>query len=69
MFMFQAFSNLMETGRLDERDTDVKPYVVDDMTYLSEVSCGIRRWYYWGPSYGDQAVEDITKFTTPIGRV
>nr|XP_006815323.1 PREDICTED: leucine-rich repeat-containing protein 34-like isoform X2 [Saccoglossus kowalevskii] len=47
-----AFNELIETERLDQRNTDVKPYVVDGVVYLSEISHGIRRHYYWTPFYG-----------------
>ncbi|XP_046343701.2 leucine-rich repeat-containing protein 34-like isoform X1 [Haliotis rufescens] len=48
-----AFANLVETGRLDLTDTDVKPYVVDGVTSLCEQNHHIRRHYYYAPSYGD----------------
>jgi hypothetical protein len=54
-----AFSNLLATGRLEKANTDVDPYVVDGKTYLAELSHGIKPWYYWGPSYGDQAQPQI----------
>ena len=59
--LLQAFAGLIETGRLEAKNTDVRPYVVDDITYLAEVSHGIRQWYYWGPSYGDQIQPEIDR--------
>ncbi|KAI8500511.1 Leucine-rich repeat-containing protein 34 [Branchiostoma belcheri] len=50
--IFAAFNDLIESGRLDTEQTDVQPYVVDGRVYLSELSHGIRRHYYWTPSYG-----------------
>ncbi|XP_052036639.1 leucine-rich repeat-containing protein 34 [Apodemus sylvaticus] len=47
-----AYSNLIKSGRLKPDDTDVEPYVVDEHTYLSEVSNGLKRHYYWTPTYG-----------------
>ncbi|XP_070560635.1 leucine-rich repeat-containing protein 34-like isoform X2 [Ptychodera flava] len=52
-----AFNELIETCRLELHDTDVKPYVVDGVVYLSELSHGIRRHYYWTPFYGPDAEE------------
>ncbi|XP_068939657.1 leucine-rich repeat-containing protein 34 isoform X2 [Petaurus breviceps papuanus] len=48
-----AFSNLIKSGRLKPENTDVEPYVVDDCVYLAELSHGIKRHYYWTPSYGE----------------
>lgn len=47
-----AYSNLIKSGRLKPDDTDVEPYVVDEHIYLSEVSNGLKRHYYWTPAYG-----------------
>lgn len=52
-FVSQAFDSLIKTGRLDLRNTDVKPYIVDGITYLCELSHGIRRNFYYGPTYGE----------------
>jgi len=60
-----AFAGLMNTGRLEEKNTDVKPYVVDGVTKMSELSHGIRRWYYWGPCYGEHALPIMKMFTDP----
>ncbi|XP_068137084.1 leucine-rich repeat-containing protein 34 isoform X3 [Hyperolius riggenbachi] len=47
-----AFSNLLATGRLSSSSTDVQPYIVDGKVYLAELSHGIKKHYYWTPSYG-----------------
>ena len=51
--LFQAFENLIKTGRLQKSDTDVEPYVVDGKTILSELNHSAQRHYYYAPSYGD----------------
>ncbi|XP_031232392.1 leucine-rich repeat-containing protein 34 [Mastomys coucha] len=48
-----AYSDLLKSGRLKPDDTDVEPYMVDEHIYLSEVSNGLKRHYYWTPTYGD----------------
>ncbi|XP_005886619.1 PREDICTED: leucine-rich repeat-containing protein 34 isoform X4 [Myotis brandtii] len=48
-----AYSNLIKMGRLKPDDTDVQPYEVDGRVYLSEVSNGLKRHYYWTPTYGE----------------
>ncbi|XP_013416637.1 leucine-rich repeat-containing protein 34 isoform X2 [Lingula anatina] len=48
-----AFSGLLQTERLLPKNTDVRPYVVDGITILSQLNHHIRRHYYWKPSYGD----------------
>ena len=50
---FQAFANLLQAGRLNLRNIDVEPYVVDGKTILSEQNHYIQRHYYYAPSYGD----------------
>ncbi|XP_030430108.1 leucine-rich repeat-containing protein 34 isoform X2 [Gopherus evgoodei] len=47
-----AFSDLIKTGRLKPNCTDVDPYEVDGHVYLAELSHGLKRHYYWTPSYG-----------------
>ncbi|XP_034356512.1 leucine-rich repeat-containing protein 34 isoform X1 [Arvicanthis niloticus] len=47
-----AYSNLIKSGRLKPDDTDVEPYEVDEHIFLSEVSNGLKRHYYWTPTYG-----------------
>ena len=51
--MLQAFAELLQSGRLKPTCTDVEPYEVDGHTYLAEVSHGLKRHYYWTPSYGE----------------
>ncbi|XP_045707532.1 leucine-rich repeat-containing protein 34 [Phyllostomus hastatus] len=48
-----AYSNLIQMGRLKPDNTDVEPYVVDGHTYLAEVSNGLKKHYYWTPTYGE----------------
>eukprot|EP00916_Digyalum_oweni_P015310 GHVL01025039.1.p1 GENE.GHVL01025039.1~~GHVL01025039.1.p1 ORF type:complete len:437 (+),score=11.99 GHVL01025039.1:16-1326(+) len=52
-----AFDNLVKTGRLDMRNTDVQPYIVDGVTYLCELNHGIQRHYYYAGVYGDDVPE------------
>ncbi|KAG2462829.1 MYNN protein, partial [Polypterus senegalus] len=47
-----AFSEMISCGRLPEEHTDVSPYVVDGQVYLAELSHGLRKHYYWTPSFG-----------------
>ncbi|KAJ8279270.1 hypothetical protein COCON_G00063360 [Conger conger] len=47
-----AFADLIKSGRLREEDTDVSPYEVDGRVFLAEVFHGLRRHYYWTPSFG-----------------
>ncbi|PIO31534.1 hypothetical protein AB205_0008780 [Aquarana catesbeiana] len=47
-----AFSNLLSTGRLSNSSMDVQPYVVDGCVYLAELFHGLKKHYYWTPSYG-----------------
>ncbi|XP_030842798.1 leucine-rich repeat-containing protein 34 isoform X1 [Strongylocentrotus purpuratus] len=53
-----AFHRLIEGGNLEPEKTDVKPYVVDGQVYLSELSHGLRRQYYWTPFYGPDVKND-----------
>ncbi|XP_071898464.1 leucine-rich repeat-containing protein 34 isoform X4 [Anas platyrhynchos] len=48
-----AFSELIQTGRLKPDCTDVEPYEVDGHVYLAELSHGLKKHYYWTPSYGE----------------
>ncbi|XP_048203112.1 leucine-rich repeat-containing protein 34 isoform X2 [Perognathus longimembris pacificus] len=48
-----AFSELIEAGRLNADNTDVEPFTVDGHVYLAEVSNGLKKHYYWTPTYGD----------------
>nr|XP_056706144.1 leucine-rich repeat-containing protein 34 [Euleptes europaea] len=47
-----AFADMLQSGRLKPTNTDVEPYVVDGRTYLAELSHGLKKHYYWTPSYG-----------------
>ncbi|XP_029935785.1 leucine-rich repeat-containing protein 34 [Myripristis murdjan] len=47
----QAFRELMASGRLPPQHTDVCVYEVDGRVYLAETFHGLRRHYYWTPSY------------------
>ncbi|XP_037697059.1 leucine-rich repeat-containing protein 34 isoform X3 [Choloepus didactylus] len=48
-----AYSDLIQMGRLQPDNTDVEPFVVDDHVYLAEVSNGLKKHYYWTPTYGE----------------
>ncbi|KAH0624139.1 hypothetical protein JD844_007571 [Phrynosoma platyrhinos] len=58
ILVFQAFAELLKSGRLKPTGTDVEPYEVDGTTYLAELSHGLKRHYYWTPSYGDPESKD-----------
>ncbi|KAM3932436.1 leucine-rich repeat-containing protein 34 [Leptodactylus fuscus] len=47
-----AFSELLSTGRLNASSTDVRPYIVDGRVYLAELFHGLKKHYYWTPTYG-----------------
>ncbi|MBN3298559.1 LRC34 protein, partial [Amia calva] len=47
-----AFCSIIESGRLPQENTDVAPYRVEGRTHLSELFHGLRRHYYWTPTYG-----------------
>lgn len=47
-----AFASLLESGRIEPQDTDIRSYVVDGVTKLCELNNSIRRHYYYAPSYG-----------------
>ncbi|XP_053467950.1 leucine-rich repeat-containing protein 34 isoform X1 [Ictalurus furcatus] len=49
----EAFSQLISSSRLSEQHTDVTPYTADGRVHLAEVSNGLRRHYYWTPSYSE----------------
>jgi hypothetical protein len=69
MTIFQAFAELINAGRIETKNTDIEPYIVDGTTYLSELSHGLRNFYYAGSSYGDQALPELAKFVrfcTPV---
>lgn len=44
---------MLENGRIEPQDTDIRSYVVDGVTKLCELNNSIRRHYYYAPSYGD----------------
>ena len=44
---------LLDVGRFQETDLDVKPYVVDEVTHLCELNTAPHRFDYWKPVYGD----------------
>nr|XP_013000960.1 leucine-rich repeat-containing protein 34 [Cavia porcellus] len=48
-----AYADLIQKGRLKPENTDVEPFVVDGHVYLAEVSNGLKKHYYWTPTYGD----------------
>ncbi|XP_064642842.1 leucine-rich repeat-containing protein 34-like isoform X2 [Lineus longissimus] len=54
----EDFARLVNTMRLDPTATDIQPYVVDEVTYVSELSHGIRRNYFWEPCIGDSVPKD-----------
>ncbi|XP_058233084.1 leucine-rich repeat-containing protein 34 isoform X2 [Hemibagrus wyckioides] len=58
-----AFSQLMSSGRLSERHTDMTPYTVDGRVHLAEVSNGLHGHYYWTPSYEDGDAASNTALT------
>nr|KAF6475072.1 leucine rich repeat containing 34 [Rousettus aegyptiacus] len=47
-----AYSDLFQMGHLKPENTDVEPFVVDGHVYLAEVSNGLKKHYYWTPTYG-----------------
>uniref|UniRef100_A0A7M4EPX6 Leucine rich repeat containing 34 n=1 Tax=Crocodylus porosus TaxID=8502 RepID=A0A7M4EPX6_CROPO len=53
-----AFSDVLKTGRLKPNCTDVDPYEVDGHIYLAELSHGLKKHYYWTPSYGPVVNKD-----------
>ncbi|KFO69331.1 Leucine-rich repeat-containing protein 34, partial [Cuculus canorus] len=54
----KAFSELIQRGRLKPRCTDVEPYTVDGHVHLAELSHGLKKHYYWTPSYGEVTNRD-----------
>ncbi|XP_071998950.1 leucine-rich repeat-containing protein 34 isoform X1 [Engystomops pustulosus] len=47
-----AFSDLLYSGRLNASTTDVRPYTVDGRVCLAELFHGLKKHYYWSPTYG-----------------
>ncbi|XP_053565004.1 leucine-rich repeat-containing protein 34 [Bombina bombina] len=50
----RAFSDLLHLRRLSSSNTDVRPYIVDGCIYLAELGHGLKKHYYWTPSYGHE---------------
>ncbi|XP_029795788.1 leucine-rich repeat-containing protein 34 isoform X4 [Suricata suricatta] len=48
-----AYSDLIQMGRLKPDNTDVESFVVDGHVCLAEVSNGLKKHYYWRPTYGE----------------
>ncbi|XP_027438633.2 leucine-rich repeat-containing protein 34 isoform X3 [Zalophus californianus] len=46
-----AYSDLIQMDRLKPDNTDVEPFMVDGHVYLAEVSNGLKKHYYWRPTY------------------
>ncbi|XP_062988065.1 leucine-rich repeat-containing protein 34 [Elgaria multicarinata webbii] len=63
-----AFAELIQSGRLKPINTDVEPYEVDGQTYLAELSHGLKKHYYWTPSYGepDSKAANASLAITPV---
>jgi hypothetical protein len=55
-----AVKSCLDKKRLEPDNTDVRPYIVDNKTYLCEITNGIDQFYYWQPTYGQNVkVEDL----------
>ncbi|XP_055482098.1 leucine-rich repeat-containing protein 34 [Psammomys obesus] len=65
-----AYSDLIRSGRLLSNNTDVEPYTVDQRVYLAEVSNGLKRHYYWTPTYRDSYKESSSAgyALVPVGK-
>nr|XP_051674735.1 leucine-rich repeat-containing protein 34 isoform X1 [Oryctolagus cuniculus] len=48
-----AYSDLIKMSYLKPDNTDVEPFVVDGRVYLAELSNGLKKHYYWTPTYGE----------------
>ena len=48
---------MIERERLKPENTDVRPYQVDNKTYLCETTNGINMYYYWQPTYGSDVIK------------
>ncbi|KAK2538494.1 Lrrc34, partial [Columba guinea] len=53
-----AYSELLQTGRLKPNCTDVEPFEVDGHIRLAELSHGLKKHYYWTPSFGEEMDKD-----------
>ncbi|XP_012860487.1 leucine-rich repeat-containing protein 34 [Echinops telfairi] len=65
-----AYSDLIQMGRLKPDNTDVEPFVVDGCVELAEVSNGLKKHYYWTPSYGqvDDHLSNAGFALVPVGQ-
>lgn len=45
-------NRLMTKRRIQKENTDVRAYVVDNKTILSEVTNGLNMNFYWQPTFG-----------------
>ena len=50
---------MIERTRLKPENTDVRPYEVDNKVYMCEITTGINMYYYWQPTYGEDATKAI----------
>ncbi|XP_065496424.1 leucine-rich repeat-containing protein 34 [Caloenas nicobarica] len=53
-----AYSELLQMGRLKPNCTDVEPFEVDGHIRLAELSHGLKKHYYWTPSFGEEMDKD-----------
>ncbi|XP_069831337.1 leucine-rich repeat-containing protein 34 isoform X2 [Dendropsophus ebraccatus] len=60
-----AFSELLSIGGLNASSTDVRPYTVDGSVYLAELFHGLKKHYYWTPTYGT-ADDPVCNSSLPI---
>lgn len=51
----EAFKRLVDSRRLQPKNIDVQPYVVDGVVILAQLSHGIMTEYYWYPRCGPQS--------------
>ncbi|XP_054981523.1 leucine-rich repeat-containing protein 34 [Sorex araneus] len=63
-----AYADLIQTGHLKPDSTDVEPYTVDGHVYLAEVSNGLKKHYYWTPTYGAAYSHSANVGTTLVGQ-
>lgn len=69
VYSFQAFSELIQTGRLKPDCTDVEPYEVDEQAHLAELSHGLQKHYYWTPSCGGAVTDKAANASLAIAAV
>ncbi|XP_038671391.1 leucine-rich repeat-containing protein 34 [Scyliorhinus canicula] len=48
------FANLLKSGRLKPKRTDISPYWIDGRVYLAELAHGLQMNYYWSPAHGEK---------------